>query len=318
MMSEATPTQQFSAQSTEVIRVSKLGDNGKKPVKQSAAKAGTGKLLLILLPLLVVLGVFYFYPMLTVLIASFTFPETGLQNFKWFFGNSVNTAVLIRTVTTSLWTMIICVLLAFPYAFFMTIVKPKTRGLLMMLVLIPFWTSTVVRTFAWVVLLQDSGPLGQFAKLFGIEHLGIMRTPTAVLIGMAQVLLPFVVLPMFATMSKIDSRLVTAARSLGARPAKAFFTVYLPLTLPGVASGALLCFVMAIGFYITPAMLGSSRDAFLSTLIQGQVQGLAQWGHGAVIGLVLLVVTLVILGIAQWVGRRTGSSVQDMVGGSKA
>jgi putative spermidine/putrescine transport system permease protein len=190
--------------------------------------------------------------------------------------------------------------------------------MLMLIVLIPFWTSMVVRTFAWVVLLQDSGPIGQFMKIFGVEQLGIMRTPTAVLIGMAQVLLPFVVLPMYATMSKIDTRLLTAARSLGARPSKAFVSVYLPLALPGVASGALLSFVMALGFYITPAMLGSSRDAFLSTLIQGQVQGLAQWGYGAVIGFVLLFVTMVILGLATWIGKKTGGSVQDMVGGSKA
>ncbi|QIM19621.1 ABC transporter permease [Leucobacter coleopterorum] len=277
-----------------------------------------GPLLLALLPALIVLGIFYFYPMLTVLVAAFTYPEVGLQNFDWFFGQPVNVAVLSRTITTSFWVMLVCLVMAFPFAFFMTIVKPATRNMLMLIVLIPFWTSMVVRTFAWVVLLQDSGPIGQFMKLFGVEQLGIMRTPTAVLIGMAQVLLPFVVLPMYATMSKIDTRLLTAARSLGARPAKAFVSVYLPLALPGVASGALLSFVMALGFYITPAMLGSSRDAFLSTLIQGQVQGLAQWGYGAVIGFVLLFVTLVILGLAAWIGKKTGGSVQDMVGGSKA
>ena len=313
-MSHAPNTSQFTALDTRAIRIGESGGSARKKPREG----GNRTLLLVLLPALLVLGVFYFYPMLTVLIAAFTHPEPGLQNFEWFFGQPVNVAVLGRTLSTSLWVMVICVLLAFPFAFFMTIVKPTTRNLLMLIVLIPFWTSMVVRTFAWVVLLQDSGPIGQIAAFFGIEELGIMRTPTAVLIGMAQVLLPFVVLPIYATMSKIDTRLLTAARSLGARPAKAFVTVYLPLTLPGVASGALLCFVMALGFYITPAMLGSSRDAFLSTLIQGQVQGLAQWGHGAVIGFVLLVVTLVILGITSYVGKKTGSSVQDMVGGSKA
>lgn len=280
--------------------------------------SGFGRLLLALTPAFIVLAIFYFYPMLSVLVASFTDPQPGMQNIEWFFGQKVNTDVLMRTLWVSFLSMVICVVLAFPFAFFITLVKPTTRNLLMLVVLIPFWTSTVVRTFAWVVLLQNSGPIGQFLKLFGVEELNVMRTPVAVLIGMAQVLLPFVVLPMYATMSKIDTRLLTAARSLGAKPSKAFFSIYLPLSLPGVASGALLCFVMALGFYITPAMLGSSQDAFLSTLIQGQVQGLAQWGHGAVIGLVLLVVTLLILGVAGWVGRKTGSSVQDMVGGSKA
>ncbi len=314
-MSRAPDTSQFSELSTQVIRAGK--DAGKSSQK-TKSRGGGRQLLLVLLPALIVLAIFYFYPMFTVLIASFTDPQPGLQNFEWFFGQPVNVAVLGRTLSISFWVMVVCVILAFPYAFFMTVVKPTTRNLLMLIVLIPFWTSMVVRTFAWVVLLQNSGPIGQFAALFGIEELGLIRTPTAVMIGMAQVLLPFVVLPIYATMSKIDTRLLTAARSLGARPSKAFVSVYLPLALPGVASGALLCFVMAIGFYITPAMLGSSRDAFLSTLIQGQVQGLAQWGRGAVIGFVLLVVTLVILGITSWVGRKTGSSVQDMVGGSKA
>lgn len=312
-MASAPETRQFSALSTQAIAVGAAG----APKKRLKLGKG-GPLLLALLPALIVLGIFYFYPMLTVLVAAFTYPEVGLQNFDWFFGQPVNVAVLTRTITTSFWVMLICLVMAFPFSFFMTIVKPSTRNMLMLIVLIPFWTSMVVRTFAWVVLLQDSGPIGQFMKIFGVEQLGIMRTPTAVLIGMAQVLLPFVVLPMYATMSKIDTRLLTAARSLGARPAKAFVSVYLPLALPGVASGALLSFVMALGFYITPAMLGSSRDAFLSTLIQGQVQGLAQWGYGAVIGFILLLVTMVILGIATWVGKKTGGSVQDMVGGSKA
>ena len=214
----------------------------------------------------------------------FTDPQPGLQNFEWFFGQQVNLDVLWRTLFISFWVTVICVLFAFPYSYFLTIVTPRTRGLLMLIVLVPFWTSMVVRTFAWVILLQDSGPIGQFMKLFGVESLGLIRTPNAVLIGMAQVLLPFVVLPIYATMSKIDTRLLTAARSLGAKPSRAFVSIYLPLSLPGIASGALLCFVMALGFYITPAMLGSSRDAFLSTLIQGQVQGLAQWGHGAASG----------------------------------
>lgn len=315
MSVDQTGTGRFSTLTTRAIRTRQSG-GAKETVTER--RRGTRTLLLALLPAFVVLVLFYFYPMVTVLAAAFTDPAPGLQNFEWFFQQQVNLDVLWRTVFISFWVTVICVVLAFPFAYFMTIVRPNTRSFLMLVVLIPFWTSTVVRTFAWVVLLQDNGPVGQFAKLFGVESLGVIRTPTAVLIGMAQVLLPFTVLPMYATMSKIDTRLVTAARSLGARPSRAFMSVYLPLSLPGVASGALLCFVMALGFYITPAMLGSSQDAFLSTLIQGQVQGLAQWGHGAVIGFVLLVVTLAILAVAGIVGRRTGSSVRDMVGGSKA
>lgn len=312
-MTDTSGAAQSSARSAPAKRV---GEPESAPSPRR--RGGGSNLLLAMLPALLVLGVFYFYPMGTVLVASFTDPQVGLQNFEWFFGQQVNLDVLSRTLLISLWVTVICVILAFPFSFFLTVVSPRTRSLLILVVLVPFWTSTVVRTFAWVILLQDAGPIGAFLKGFGVESLGLIRTPTAVFIGMAQVLLPFVVLPIYATMSRIDSRLLTAARSLGARPSKAFLSVYLPLSLPGVASGALLCFVLAIGFYITPAMLGSSREAFLSTLIQGQVQGLAQWGRGAVTGFVLLVVTLLILGIIGYVGRRTGGSLQDMVGGSKA
>ena len=315
MPSTHPDTSQFSELSTRAIAVQKSPQRApRRPRKKTLVR-----LLLALSPALLVLGVFYFYPMLTVLIGALNDPQFGFQNFEWFFGQSVNLSVLWRTIVISLGVMVICTLIAYPFAYFMTIVSSATRSLLMLMVLIPFLTSTVVRTFAWVLLLQDNGPLGSFVALFGVDELGIMRTPLAVLIGMAQVLLPFVVLPMYANMSQIDRRLMTAAESLGARRSKSFLTVYLPLSLPGVAAGSLLCFVMSLGFYITPAMLGSSRETFLSTLIQGQVQGLGQWGQGAVIGFVLLVVTLFILGLAAFLGRRFGgSSVSSMVGGSKA
>lgn len=310
-----TDTSQFSSLSTQAI----VTDPGSRRPRSKRTDRGGSGLLLALLPAFAVLAIFYFYPMLSVLVAAFTHPQAGMQNFDWFFSQPVNLEVLWRTIAISFWVMVICVVVAYPFAYFMTSVKPSTRSILMLMVLVPFLTSTVVRTFAWVLLLQDSGPIGNFVALFGVEKLGIMRTPTAVLIGMAQVLLPFVVLPMYSTMSQIDRRLLTAASSLGATRGKAFVTVYLPLSLPGVAAGALLSFVMALGFYITPAMLGSSQETFLSTLIQGQVQGLGQWGHGAVIALMLLIVTLLILGVSALIGRRAGGdSVADMVGGSKA
>lgn len=316
-MSSANPdTAQFSTLSTRAIVTKPAGN---RPRRAARARGPVRGLLFALLPAFLVLAVFYFYPMVTVLIAAFTDPQPGMQNVEWFFSQSVNLDVLWRTIVISFWVMVICVVVAYPFAYFMTSVSASTRSWLMLMVLIPFLTSTVVRTFAWVLLLQDSGPIGNILKIFGVEQLGIMRTPAAVLIGMAQVLLPFVVLPMFSTMSQIDRRLLTAAESLGATRTRAFLSVYLPLSLTGVAAGALLCFVMALGFYITPAMLGSSQETFLSTLIQGQVQGLGQWGHGAIIALVLLIVTLAILAVSGIIGRRAGgASVESMVGGSKA
>ena len=162
-------------------------------------------------------------------------------------------------------------------------------------VLLPFWTSAVVRNFAWVVILQDRGALNYLLALLGIAPVSILGTSTAVTIGMAQVLLPFAVLPIYTAMQKIDPNLVRAALMLGARPIVAFTTVFLPLSLTGVFAGALLVFVISLGFYVTPAMLGSARETMLPQLIFRQIDELLAWGHASAMATVLLLTTVGIL-----------------------
>lgn len=290
------------------------------PIKslQQKEKQRTYRQWLALIPVIILFFIFFFYPLYEVLIRSVTFPEVGMQNFEWLVQEPVNIAVLVRTFQTSFWVTVICLIFAYPYTYLLTTVSGKVKALLFTIVLIPFWTSGVIRTFAWVILLQDSGPIGDFFENFGVESLGIMRTNTAVFIGMAQVLLPFFILPLYANLSRIDLRLLTAAQSLGARPSRAFLKVYLPLSLPGIAAGGILTFVLALGFYITPAMLGSPRESLLSTLIQGKLEGQLQWGQVAVLSLLLLVSTLFVLLIAGLLSKRTSMKVSDMIGGSKA
>src|SRR5690606_8691876 len=129
---------------------------------------------------------------------------------------------------------------------------PKLRLALILCVLVPFWVSGVVRSFAWVILLQDSGVINRSLVWLGLEKVRLIRTQLGVTIGMTQVLLPFMIMPLFAVMRSIDLRLVHAAESLGASPFRAFFQVYLPLSLPGVFAGATIVFILALGFYITP------------------------------------------------------------------
>jgi putative spermidine/putrescine transport system permease protein len=162
-------------------------------------------------------------------------------------------------------------------------------------VLLPFWTSAVVRNFAWVVILQDRGVLNYVLSLVGAPPVSILGTATAVTIGMAQVLLPFAVLPIYASMQKIDASLMRAALMLGARPVVAFFTVFLPLSMTGVFAGAVLVFVLSLGFYVTPAILGSPRDAMLPQIIYVQVTELLAWGRSSAMAVVLLVTTVGIL-----------------------
>jgi putative spermidine/putrescine transport system permease protein len=249
-------------------------------------------------PALVLLAAIIGYPLLTIVMRSFSEPEWGLQNYVWFFGTPVNLTVLQRTFSIAAWVTIVCMICAYPYAYVMTAVGPKLRLLLILCVLVPFWVSGVVRTLAWVVLLQDSGVINTTLKALGFSSIRLIRTQTGVVIGMAQVLLPFMILPLYSVMKGIDLRLIQAARSLGAPPFKAFRQVYLPLSLPGVYAGAIIVFILALGFYITPALLGGPRSTMLSTLVQNQVLSLLNWGRGGAMGVVLLIATFILLALA--------------------
>ncbi|WP_454816637.1 ABC transporter permease [Labrys neptuniae] len=238
------------------------------------------------------------YPLLTVVVRSFAEPSWGLQNYVWFFSTPANLTVLARTFSIAAWVTLVCVVAAYPYAYLMTAVGPRWRLVLILCVLVPFWVSGVVRTLAWVVLLQDSGVINTALQALGLDGIKLIRTPLGVVIGMAQVLLPFMILPLYSVMRSIDLRLIQAARSLGANPVRAFWQIYLPLSLPGVFAGAIIVFILSLGFYITPALLGGPRSTMLSTLVQNQVLSLLAWGRGGAMGVILLVATFLLLAIA--------------------
>jgi len=259
-------------------------------------RARSANYLLLLPAYALLLGVFA-YPLLESVWRSFSEPTLGLENYEWVFSNPNNLEVIGRTFGNAFLAMIVCLVLAYPYAFLMTIVSPKARTILIVIALIPFWTSLMIRTFAWIVLLQDSGIVNELLQLLGFGPMQLIRTNTGVMIGLTQVLMPFMILPLYAVMSGIDQRLVVAARSLGARPSIAFLRVFVPLSLPGIAAGGLLVFIQALGFYVTPALLGSPSDAMLSQTIYTQVSSLLNWGRGGALGVVLLLGTIVVLGL---------------------
>lgn len=258
---------------------------------------------LLLLPAYALLLGVFAYPLLESVWRSFAEPTLSMDNYAWVFANETNLTVIGRTFGNAFLAMLVCLLLAYPYAFLMTIVGPKARTALIVIALIPFWTSLMIRTFAWIVLLQDSGVVNEFLQVFGVGPMQLIRTNTGVMIGLTQVLMPFMILPLYAVMSGIDQRLVVAARSLGARPGVAFWRVFVPLSIPGVAAGGLLVFIQALGFYVTPALLGSPSDAMLSQTIYTQVSSLLNWGRGGALGVVLLIGTVVVLGIIGLVAK---------------
>jgi putative spermidine/putrescine transport system permease protein len=252
---------------------------------------------LLVLPPLVFVGVLFAYPLGSILARSFTDPSVGIENYRRFVEADVYVRTLFTTLKTSALVAGICLLIAYPYAYLMTQVRPIWRNVLIFLVLVPFWTSLLVRTYAWTVLLQDSGLINETLMQLGIidQPISLIRTTTGVVIGMAHILLPFMVLPLYANMRSIDPALMRAASNLGASGFSAFRRVYFPLTLPGVAAGALIVFIYALGFYITPALLGSPQNAMLSELIVLQVSQLFNWGLAATMAAVLLGATLVLL-----------------------
>jgi putative spermidine/putrescine transport system permease protein len=164
------------------------------------------------------------------------------------------------------------------------------RRLLIFAVLVPFWSSILVRTFAWLVLLQRRGLVNQALQGLGLTDapLTLVHNRVGVLIGMAHILLPFMVLPLYSVMTRIDTSLMGAAATLGASPARGFWRVYLPLSRPGVINGTVLVFILGLGYFITPALLGGPQDTMIAQLIQSQVADFGAWGMAGALAVVLL------------------------------
>ncbi len=252
------------------------------------------------LPLIAFLAVFFLYPIGSMIAKSFTDTPAGdgiWSNYVWFVTDETNMRIYWSTLTTACRVTAFCILVAYPMAYAIVLARGPWKLAVLGVVLIPFWTSAVVRNFAWVVILQDRGVLNYLLALIGLQPVSILGTSTAVTIGMAQVLLPFAVLPIYTAMQKIDQNLMRAALMLGARPVTAFFTVFLPLSLTGVFAGAVLVFVLTLGFYITPAILGSVREAMLPQIIFTQVTELLAWGRASAMAVVLLITTVAILAV---------------------
>lgn len=262
---------------------------------------------LLVVPAVVWIGVFFLFPVASILLRSFTEfrpPERGgLDNYRWFFDTPANMTVLRRTLFVSFYVTLLCLLLGYPYAYLMSLTRGWVRLLLLSAVVIPLTTSPLVRTYAWLGLLADNGPVvGGFAKL-GLGRPELLGNSISVTIGMMHIAFPLMVLPLYAALQRVDRRLLDAAASLGAAPRTAFFRVYLPLSAPGILAGSVLVSVLALGFYLTPALLGSPQQTLMAPLIVTQVRQVLAWGHGGAMAMVLFVLTLLLLGVGA-VGSR--------------
>lgn len=259
-----------------------------------------------ILPAVGFLSIFFLVPLGFMLWQSVTDPPgVGLGNYGRFFDGPVYVRALITTVRIAGLTAVLCLLIGYPFAFLMTLTRGRATALLLLAILLPFWSSLLVKTYAWTTILRDTGVINNFLQgVLGFsEPVPLIRTTGGVLVGMTHILLPYMVLPIYAAMRSVDPDLLQAASNLGAGRVRTFLRVYLPLTLSGVWAGAILVFVLALGFYVTPELLGSPSDSMLSQVTVNLINVRLQWGFGSAAALILLLATLVVLVLAARVAR---------------
>ena len=216
------------------------------------------------------------------------------------------------TFKVSLITTFICILLSYPLAYFLSELPKRVATLCMVAVLLPLWTSLLVRTYAWLVLLQRKGLINNWGIELGLwnEPLALVHNLTGTLIGMVHVMLPFLVLPLYSAMRAIDRNYLRAAANLGAGPLRSFWLVFFPLALPGLSAGVLIVFILCLGFYVTPAVLGGGKVIMVSSRIANDIELFFNWGAASALGVVLLLLTaLLIFGAMRL--TRVGSLLSD-------
>jgi len=223
----------------------------------------------------------------------------SLENYVRLFATPVYLRVLGITFKCALWTTILSVLLSYPVAYLIATSADRTKARLTFWVLLPFWTSFLVRAFAWIVLLGRNGVINQLLQALGITDAPatLLYTFSAVMVGMMHALMPLCIVTMTSVMENIDGNLARAALTLGARPGSTFWRIYFPLSMPGVAAGGLLVFITSLGFFITPALLGGPRDIMLTQVIIQQVQELLNWPFAGALSMLLLVSVFVIFAV---------------------
>ena len=257
--------------------------------------------LLLALPSFAYMILFFAVPLVIVLVYSFatrtSSGSTALEDWNLDayrkLGEPIVRNVVVRSVVLALITTVLCLVIAYPFAYFCATRSATVRNLLLVAVMIPFWTNFLVRNYAWRLLLSSGGPISSFTESIGLGPTEILFTKTAVVIGLVYAYLPFMILPLFASIDRLDWRLVEASRDLYASGPASFRKVVLPLTMPGVIAGSILVFVPSMGAYVTPELLGGGKETLLGSYIVTQFLTARNWPVGASLSFVLMSVMLV-------------------------
>lgn len=258
---------------------------------------------LMLVPGLLLVFVIFNYPLIGTALWAVHDPEAGwtLAHVREFLASESYMRIIWRTALIALQTTLLCILLGYPLAYWASRLPPRGRLVVLGLVVTTFWVSILVRTYAWIVILGSAGLVNR--SLIGVglieKPIQFLYNETGILIGMVNVLLPFFVLPVYAAMARIDPRLSLVAASMGASATRIFWQVFLPLTLPAVATSAILVFILSLGFYITPAVLGGGRVPMIANMMDMMINRFANWEMAAVVSCVLLGMTVLLYAVYQ-------------------
>jgi ABC-type spermidine/putrescine transport system permease subunit I len=286
-----------------------LEENQQALKKERRSEART--MMQLTVPATLIVGLLMVVPIGWLLSMSFVGPDgqLSLENYTLFFSEPVYRQMFINTFTIAFVVTAICLILGYPVAYLLAILPPPWSGLLMLAVLMPFWTSGLVRTFAWLIILQRNGLVNDMLVAIGaIERpIALVHNMTGTIIGMVHIMVPFLILPLYASMKAIDGNLMRAAANLGSTPVHAFLRVYLPLSMPGLIAGTIMVFVMCLGFYITPALLGGGKIKMIAQRIEESLALYPTWGPASALAVLLLVMTAVCLGVSLWLVRRLSS-----------
>jgi putative spermidine/putrescine transport system permease protein len=259
-------------------------------------------------PLMLFLAAAYVMPFLGVLEWSVTLPEPGLQNYAAAATDPLILSVMVRTFRICLIVTLVAVTAAYAISYIWVRGTPGQKLAMELCILIPFWISVLTRAFGWVALLSNRGLINTWLTQLGViaEPLTMVRNEFGVVLGMAHFLIPFAVFPIASAMRNLDERVLLAARGMGATPRRVFWQVYLPMTGAGILGAAILTFVFALGFFITPAILGGGRSVMAAELIYLRIFQSPDWGLGAAISVMMMIVVGLLLSLLMRYARPSG------------
>jgi spermidine/putrescine transport system permease protein len=269
-------------------------------------ESGTGQVLGLISPAALWLLIFFLIPLAMVLLVSFgERGDAGQVVYSWTIKNYVRffskvgehylyVRIFVRSLGIALLNTLLCLMVGYPLAYFIARQPTKRRNTLLLLVMIPFWTNFLVRTYAWMVILRDTGVINNLLLGLGViaQPLPLLYNQGAVILGLFYGYLPFMILPLYASIEKLDFSLVEAAQDLGANALRTFLRVVLPLTMPGVVAGSIIVFIPSIGAYVTPDLMGGAKVTMVGNLLQQQFLKVRDWPFGSAVGFILMLTVL--------------------------